>query len=85
MNPVLQRRTASSETDLPVPPAGAPEPCPPPGPDPGTDNGSDADPAENNASRGGVDGLDRAGGPAEESDAHVEDGRALTTDISSSD
>lgn len=63
------------------------EPGPPPGtgPGPGPENGSDPDGADNSAARDDVEGLNKAVGPAEESDDRAEDSRALTTDISPSD
>jgi hypothetical protein len=61
------------------------EPGAPPEADADTENDSAPDVTNNSAARDDVEGLNKAVGPAEESDDRVEDGRALTTDISPSD
>lgn len=61
------------------------EPGPPPGTDADPETGPAAGAADNTAARDDVEGLNKAVGPAEQSDDQVEDGRALTTDISPSD
>lgn len=70
--------------------SGSPQPLPrEPGALPGTDAGTENDSApgagNNSAGRDDVEGLNKAVGPAEESDDRGEDGRALTTDNSPGD
>jgi hypothetical protein len=78
-NSIVKDGLSGSPQPMPREPGATPEA------DAGTENESAPDAANNSAAHEDVEGLNKAVGPAEESDDRVEDGRALTTDISPSD